>query len=88
MPHVEVTLRRSVAGTQLLRNEWRHRPMNEQLGLEEEQVRLLGPPSFARASGGSVPPREHPERSEGVPAAWRTDATLEMKVDATRVDAL
>jgi hypothetical protein len=45
-------------------------------------------PSAAEALGGAVPPGEHPEGSEGVPAARRSDAALEVEVDATRVDTV
>src|SRR5215831_4587354 len=41
-----------------------------------------------RRSGGSVPPLEHPERAEGVPAAWRARAVLKIEVDAARMDAV
>src|SRR6266498_5256527 len=44
--------------------------------------------SAADASGGAVPPVEHTERAEGVPAARRPHAALEVEVDATRVDAV
>ena len=33
-----------------------------------------------------VPPVEHPERADGVPATGRSDAALEIEVDATRMD--
>lgn len=42
--------------------------------------------SMVEASGGPVPPLEHPERAEGVPAARRAHAALEVEVDVTRVD--
>ena len=37
-------------------------------------------------SAGSVPPLEHPERAEGVPAARRAHAALKIEVDLTRMD--
>ena len=39
-------------------------------------------------SGAVSPPVEHPQRAEGVPAARRSDAVLEVEVDATRMDAV
>jgi hypothetical protein len=36
----------------------------------------------------SGPPVEHPERAEGVPATGGSDAALEVKVDAARMDAV
>src|SRR5689334_18676101 len=43
--------------------------------------------SIVRPSGDTVPPVEHPECAEGVPAARRACA-LEIEVDAARVDAV
>src|SRR4249919_1102903 len=47
-----------------------------------------GRSSAADASGGAIPPVEHPERAEGVPAARRPHAVLDVEVDPTRVDAV
>ena len=39
-------------------------------------------------SAGSVPPLEHPECPEGVPAARRAHAALKIEVDLTRMDTV